>query len=85
MRVLSAGGQDASMRVEPGEPPDPGSEASTPTIYDVARAAGVSIASVSRVLNGRPSDVVDGGRGRLGTGIGGFTRLDARGSVLPPR
>src|SRR5580700_6341054 len=28
-------------------------ESATPTIYDVARAAGVSIASVSRVLNGR--------------------------------
>jgi LacI family transcriptional regulator len=28
-------------------------EPATPTIYDVARAAGVSIASVSRVLNGR--------------------------------
>jgi LacI family transcriptional regulator len=34
---------------------DAGSETGTapPTIYDVARAAGVSIASVSRVLNGR--------------------------------
>ena len=28
-------------------------EPTAPTIYDVARAAGVSIASVSRVLNGR--------------------------------
>jgi len=28
-------------------------DSATPTIYDVARAAGVSIASVSRVLNGR--------------------------------
>jgi LacI family transcriptional regulator len=32
----------------PGE-----TEPGAPTIYDVARAAGVSIASVSRVLNGR--------------------------------
>lgn len=30
-----------------------GDSAAPPTIYDVARAAGVSIASVSRVLNGR--------------------------------
>src|SRR3984885_11056456 len=29
------------------------SDSAAPTIYDVARAAGVSIASVSRVLNGR--------------------------------
>jgi len=32
---------------------DKGDGAAPPTIYDVARAAGVSIASVSRVLNGR--------------------------------
>jgi LacI family transcriptional regulator len=38
----------------PGEPGGPPGEAAglPPTIYDVARAAGVSIASVSRVLNG---------------------------------
>jgi len=51
--MLSAGGQNAFARGEPGEPPEPVSEAAPPTIYDVARAAGVSIASVSRVLNGR--------------------------------
>ncbi len=41
---------------EPGEPSqaaDQGDDIAPPTIYDVARAAGVSIASVSRVLNGR--------------------------------
>ena len=32
---------------------DPGGSSAAPTIYDVARAAGVSIASVSRVLNGQ--------------------------------
>ena len=53
MTMLSAGGQNAFARGEPGEPPEPVSEAAPPTIYDVARAAGVSIASVSRVLNGR--------------------------------
>src|SRR5579862_7022848 len=39
---------------ELGEPGGPLGEAAglPPTIYDVARAAGVSIASVSRVLNG---------------------------------
>jgi LacI family transcriptional regulator len=41
---LSAGGGLASRRNGPVPPP---------TIYDVAGAAGVSIASVSRVLNGR--------------------------------
>jgi LacI family transcriptional regulator len=35
------------------DPGDPGNGPAPPTIYDVARAAGVSIASVSRVLNGR--------------------------------
>jgi len=32
---------------------DEGGSSTAPTIYDVARAAGVSIASVSRVLNGQ--------------------------------
>ena len=42
---LDAGGLDAdSLDADPTAPP---------TIYDVARAAGVSIASVSRVLNGQ--------------------------------
>jgi LacI family transcriptional regulator, galactose operon repressor len=36
-----------------------GAEYGTPTIYDVARAAGVSIASVSRVLNGRRNPLPD--------------------------
>ncbi|MGO9194303.1 MAG: LacI family DNA-binding transcriptional regulator, partial [Streptosporangiaceae bacterium] len=33
--------------------PVAGGSSGAPTIYDVARAAGVSIASVSRVLNGQ--------------------------------
>lgn len=37
----------------PEEPRGEGDGSAPPTIYDVARAAGVSIASVSRVLNGR--------------------------------
>jgi len=48
--VLAGGGQaspDAAGAGAAGDGPAP------PTIYDVARAAGVSIASVSRVLNGR--------------------------------
>ena len=50
MAVLAGGGQaspDAAGAGAAGDGPTP------PTIYDVARAAGVSIASVSRVLNGR--------------------------------
>src|SRR5215831_21166574 len=43
-------GRDAADAA--GEFPVAGSSAA-PTIYDVARAAGVSIASVSRVLNGQ--------------------------------
>jgi len=55
-------GQAAPAASTARELPDEGSEhgsfdeaadGTTPTIYDVARAAGVSIASVSRVLNGR--------------------------------
>jgi LacI family transcriptional regulator len=42
---LAAGGADAGLGGLAADPP--------PTIYDVARAAGVSIASVSRVLNGQ--------------------------------
>ena len=47
---------DASPNGEPaptGTRPDGLAAGTVPTIYDVARSAGVSIASVSRVLNGR--------------------------------
>jgi len=50
---------DAETTVDAGPPAGPAAPAAdlvvsqAPTIYDVARAAGVSIASVSRVLNGR--------------------------------
>jgi LacI family transcriptional regulator len=48
--VLTDGGQ-VSGQAAPGTAGDDGP--APPTIYDVARVAGVSIASVSRVLNGR--------------------------------
>jgi LacI family transcriptional regulator len=50
----SPGAGAATVRVGPGAAlgSGPGTTA-PPTIYDVARVAGVSIASVSRVLNGR--------------------------------
>jgi LacI family transcriptional regulator len=47
---LGAGGLDADGLGAGGLDADP---TAPPTIYDVARAAGVSIASVSRVLNGQ--------------------------------
>jgi LacI family transcriptional regulator, galactose operon repressor len=47
---LDAGGLDAGGLGADGLDADP---TAPPTIYDVARAAGVSIASVSRVLNGQ--------------------------------
>jgi LacI family transcriptional regulator, galactose operon repressor len=50
------GGAPAHVGVPRGNAPgfdDEGGSIATPTIYDVARAAGVSIASVSRVLNGQ--------------------------------
>lgn len=47
-------GQGGPVGVTPLPGMEPGTELSQPpTIYDVARVAGVSIASVSRVLNGR--------------------------------
>jgi LacI family transcriptional regulator len=53
-REASPGAGTATVRVGPGAAlgSGPGTTA-PPTIYDVARVAGVSIASVSRVLNGR--------------------------------
>ncbi len=54
-RGASVPGHGAALRH--GDPE--GTEYDTPTIYDVARAAGVSIASVSRVLNGRRNPLPD--------------------------
>ena len=50
-----AQGAAAGLGVPGGNIPgfDEGGSIAAPTIYDVARAAGVSIASVSRVLNGQ--------------------------------
>ena len=50
MAVLAGGGQASPDAAGAGAA---GDGVAPPTIYDVARAAGVSIASVSRVLNGR--------------------------------
>ena len=46
-------------RVLPAEGDTEAAEHGPPTIYDVARVAGVSIASVSRVLNGRRNPLPD--------------------------
>ena len=57
-RAVAASGRDAASTggghgwYTPGSG-DEGGSSTAPTIYDVARAAGVSIASVSRVLNGQ--------------------------------
>jgi len=52
---------DGGVPVAPGVVPGygDGTEHGPATIYDVARAAGVSIASVSRVLNGRRNPLPD--------------------------
>jgi LacI family transcriptional regulator len=52
---------DRGVPVAPGVVPGygDGTEHGPPTIYDVARVAGVSIASVSRVLNGRRNPLPD--------------------------
>src|SRR5271165_3068586 len=50
---VSAGGGQLGGQAAPGSAGDEDDGLAPPTIYDVARAAGVSIASVSRVLNGR--------------------------------
>jgi LacI family transcriptional regulator len=51
-RPAQPGNERRGTAVDGTERPD-GAPSTPPTIYDVARAAGVSIASVSRVLNGR--------------------------------
>lgn len=46
-------------------PREPRSKASTPTLHDVARTAGVSLATASRVLNGSDRKVADSFRERV--------------------
>jgi len=53
------GGASTGYGVALGRGDAEGAEHGTPTIYDVARVAGVSIASVSRVLNGRRNPLPD--------------------------
>jgi LacI family transcriptional regulator len=50
--AVAAGGEPVTSGNAVADGED-GEDGAAPTIYDVARAAGVSIASVSRVLNGR--------------------------------
>jgi LacI family transcriptional regulator len=50
---LAADAGHGSLAADAGHGSLPADPAAPPTIYDVARAAGVSIASVSRVLNGQ--------------------------------
>ena len=68
-----AADEDAVDGVGNGAGNGAGDSTAPPTIYDVARVAGVSIASVSRVLNGqrnprqetRERVLAGGGRARL--------------------